>query len=93
MHRKQELQVNTEWHMVQDVFPSLVGKTYGEARQYFDKAVLCGVLNVDTDKTQLNPSDSCILQSQHKLVFLSDTAHIKPSRQVKSESHKDDRKN
>lgn len=67
---------------LQDVFPSMVGKTYGEARRCFDQAVLCGVLNVHADKTQLNPPDSFVLQAEHKLVFLSDTAHVKPSRQA-----------
>ena len=66
----------------QDVFPSMMGRTYGEARRCFDNAVLCGVLNAQSDVTELNPADSCVLGSSHKLVFLSETAHIKPSRQA-----------
>lgn len=64
------------------MFPSFVGKTYGQARQSFNKAVLCGVLDSATGQAHLNPADSCVLTEQNRLVFLSSTAHIKPSKQV-----------
>lgn len=66
----------------QDVFPSLVGRSYAEARRSFDSAVLCGVLDSNTGQAALNPSDDCMLDTHHRLVFLSSTAHIKPSKQV-----------
>ena len=37
---------------------------------------------MDTDRAQLNPPDEVLLDSKHKLVFLSDTARIKPTRQA-----------
>ncbi len=64
------------------MFPSLVGRPYAEARRSFDNAVLCGVLDTKAGQAQLNPSDDCMLDNHHRLVFLSSTAHVKPSRQV-----------
>ena len=61
----------------------MLGKSYGEARRCFDNAVLCGVLNTDTDRAQLNPPDSCVVDSNHKLIFLSDTARIKPTQKAR----------
>ena len=60
----------------------MVGKTYGQTRRSFDGAVLCGVLDSATGQAHLNPADSCVLTDQHRLVFLSGTAKIKPSKQV-----------
>ena len=67
---------------LQDMFPSLIGKTYGQARQSFSEAVLCGVLDSATAEAHLNPADSRVLTDQHRLVFLSGTAKVKPSKQV-----------
>ncbi len=67
---------------MQDMFPSLLGKSYAEARRSFDNAVLCGVLDTKTGQAQLNPSDDCLLDTHHRLVFLSSTANVKPSKQV-----------
>lgn len=64
------------------MFPSLVGKTFGKARRSFDQAVLCGVMDAGTGQAHLNPADSCVLTDQHRLVFLSSTAKIQPSKQV-----------
>ena len=68
--------------LLQDVFPSLLGKSYAEARISFDDAVLCGLLDTKTGQGQLNPSDDCLLETHHRLVFLSSTADVKPSKQV-----------
>lgn len=64
------------------MFSSFIGKTYGQARHSFNKAVLCGFLDSATGQAHLNPADSCVLTEQHRLVFLSSTANIKPSKQV-----------
>ncbi|KAL3157123.1 hypothetical protein ABBQ38_001368 [Trebouxia sp. C0009 RCD-2024] len=69
---------------LKDIFPSLVGKTFGEARRSFDQAVLCGVMDVGTGQAHLSPADSCVLTEQHRLVFLSSTAKIQPSKQAMS---------
>ncbi|KAL0031396.1 hypothetical protein WJX79_008726 [Trebouxia sp. C0005] len=67
---------------LKDVFPSLLGKSYAEARISFDDAVLCGLLDTKTGQGQLNPSDDCLLETHHRLVFLSSTADVKPSKQA-----------
>ncbi len=67
---------------MQDMFPSLLRKTYAEARRSFDSAVLCGVLDTNTGQAQLNPPDDCLLDTHHRLVFLSSTANVKPPKQV-----------
>ena len=64
------------------MFPSLVGKSFGQARRSFDQAVLCGIMDTSTHQAQLNPADECILDDHHRLVFLSSTARIQPSKQV-----------
>ena len=65
------------------MFPSLVGKTFGQARRSFTGAVLCGTLDPVTKQAHLNPADSSVLTDQQRLVFLSRTAKIsKPSEQV-----------
>ena len=71
---------------MQDMFPSLLRKTYAEARRSFDNAVLCGVLDTKTGQAQLNPPDDCLLDTHHRLVFLSSTANVKPSKQVTASS-------
>ena len=67
---------------MQDMLPSLLGKSYAEARRSFDSAVLCGVLDTKTGQAHLNPPDDCLLDPHHRLVFLSSTANVKPSKQV-----------
>ncbi len=68
--------------LLQDMFPALLRKTYAEARRSFDNAVLCGVLDTKTGQAQLNPPDDCLLDTHHRLVFLSSTADVTPSKQV-----------
>ncbi len=73
--------------LLQDMFPALLRKSYAEARRSFDNAVLCGVMDTKTGQAKLNPSDDCLLDTHHRLVFLSSTPDVKPSKQVTASSY------
>lgn len=58
-------------HMI-GKFPSLVGKTFGEARRHFDGSViLCGILPQDQSSSGLNPPDDYVIQETDRVFYLS----------------------
>ncbi|GAX80733.1 hypothetical protein CEUSTIGMA_g8168.t1 [Chlamydomonas eustigma] len=60
--------------------PSLVGKTFGEARRMFDGATLCGMVDSRNGKHQLNPDDGVTLgPSDSVLLLAGDARALKPS--------------
>ncbi len=65
----------------------LVAQVLRRARRSFDNAVLCGVMDTKTGQAKLNPSDDCLLDTHHRLVFLSSTPDVKPSKQVTASSY------
>lgn len=55
-------------------FPHLCGCTFGNARQRFDRASVCGIINNRTGEHQLNPADDLVLGPDDALLLLARSA-------------------
>ena len=49
------------------------GCSYGDVRQCFTEALVCGIIQAD-GHVQLNPPDEAVVHTQDRLLALADTA-------------------
>ncbi len=64
-------QGGSEFYIKKDLEGRLLGQSFGRARQMYDCATLCGVIDGETSRLNLNPSDDLVIKPMDRLVLLA----------------------